>query len=246
MSEHQFHTPGLRALELGIPVGGIDVETIDGDETTVVVSGDPKLVEQTRVELRGDALVIDFHGRRGLLGMTIGRSALRVQARVPHGVAADLSSASADIEVRGRLASLDAKTASGDITVTAEIDGNATVKTVSGDVRLGRVGGDLNVKSISGDVAAGAVAGSVAAKSVSGDVRVESVREGHATFASVSGDIEIGIASGSDVDVDANTVSGDLSSEVPLASEPAKDGGGATVVVRGKTVSGDVRVVRAA
>ena len=254
MSEQHFQTPGLRGLEITIPAGDVDVTTIDGDESHVVVEGDEKLVDQTIVELRGDQLVVDFHGKRNMLGITIaigdfsfGGGRLHVRARVPHGVKARIATASADMTLQGRFAAIETKTASGDLAVSGEVESNAVVKTVSGDVRLGPVGGDVRIQSVSGDVGLRSAGGSLVVKSVSGDLRVESIREGHAELTSISGDIEVCIAAGSSVDVDATSVSGDLSSDVPLASAPGEsDGGGPVVIVRGKTVSGDFKVARAA
>ena len=136
---------------------------------------------------------------------------------------------------------------SGDLRVRGEIAGNATIKTVSGDADLDRVDGDMSAQTVSGDLRIGPVAGSAETKTVSGDIRFQSVTAGDVRFTSVSGDIEIGIAQGSAVDVDAGSTSGDLSSEVPLGSEPSHGEGDAapTVVLRGRTVSGDVKVFRA-
>jgi DUF4097 and DUF4098 domain-containing protein YvlB len=149
------------------------------------------------------------------------------------------------MKVRGRVAELNVQSASGDLAVVGEVERDATVKTVSGDVRLQQVGCDLRVQSVSGDATAARVGGSVEVKTVSGDLRVESVREGHVTVQSVSGDIEVGVEPGSKLDVDANSVSGALDSEIPLAGDPgAAEGDGPSLVVRGKTVSGDFRVFR--
>ncbi|HEY5058441.1 MAG TPA: DUF4097 family beta strand repeat-containing protein [Gaiellaceae bacterium] len=253
MNEQRFHTPLPLELAVNIPAGTIAIETIDGDESFVTIDGNEKLAAQTVVEQRGGRLVVEFQGKRGLFGITIavgdfsiGGGSLRVRARVPHGAAVRVTSASADATLRGKLASLDAKSVSGDVLVIGEISGHAVVKTVSGDLRLDPVGGDVRIQSVSGDAGLRSVGGSLVAKSVSGDLRVESIRAGHAELTSISGDIEIGIAAGSSVDVDASSVSGDLSSEVPLASAPGEDGNGPIVVVRGKTVSGDFKVARTA
>jgi hypothetical protein len=253
MAEHRFHTPGPIEIEIKVPVGDVDVETIDGDESLITVEGTEKMLDQLIVEQQGRRIVVELRGKKPF-GVTImigdltwgsgGR--LRVRARVPHGSQALLATAAADMKLRGRVRSLDSKSASGDLVVTGEIERDATVKTVSGDVRLERVGGELRFTTVSGDVLVRSVAKSVEGKAVSGDVRLESTREGTVTVQSVSGDIEVGVEAGTNLDVDAGSVSGDLSSEVPLGSEPGEtEGSGPTLVLRGKTVSGDFRVFRA-
>lgn len=252
MAEHRFHTPEPVDLVVKVPVGDIAVETVDGDESVVTLEGSDKIIERTTVELQGSKLVVEYNGK-SRHGITIsigdlswGNHKVRVHVTIPHGSAANLANAAADMRLRGQFASLDTKTASGDLVVKGDVAGNADVKTVSGDVNLQSIGGDLDVKSVSGDLRADAVGGSVTVKSVSGDVRVESVSTGMVTVQSVSGDIEVGVAPGTNLDVDAGSVSGDLASEVPLGSDPTTGGAGPTVVVRGRTVSGDFKVFRAA
>jgi len=253
MPEHRFHTPEPIELEVKIPAGDIVIETVDGEESTVVVEGSEKLAENTFVELRGNRLVVEFRGPKSLGfsieigGWRIGNEKLNVHARIPHFSRLIVNTVSGDTNVTGRIASIDAKTMSGDLAVFAEVDGDAAVKTVSGDVRFqASIGRDLQAQTVSGDVYAARVGGSVTTKSVSGDVRIESVREGRATLQSVSGDIFVAVERGTSLDVDANSVSGDLDSEVALGGElEGIEGDGPTLVVRGKTVSGDFRIGRA-
>jgi hypothetical protein len=251
MAEHRFHTPEPVELDVQIPIGDIDVETVDGDESFVTVTGSEKLLDQMRVELEGRRLIVALKGKKPF-GITIsigdfnfGSGGLHVKAKVPHSSAATITTASADTKLRSRYESLTTKSAWGDLTVNGEIAGDATVKTVSGDVRIGRIGGELRATTVSGDLTATAVGGSIEMKSVSGDVRFDSVRGGTVTVQSVSGDIELGVAPGTNLDVDAGSVSGDLTSEVPLGSTLEATGDGPVLVVRGKTVSGDFRVFRA-
>lgn len=252
MTERAFTTPEPVDLDVKIPAGEIKVETVDGDQSSVLLEGPEKLLEQTRVELVGNRIVVELE-QKGPFGLTImigdwsfGRGGLTVRARVPHGSRPDLMTASADMHLRGRYASLRTKSTAGDLVVDGSVERDAEIKTVSGDARLGAIGGSLTVQSVSGDVTAASVGGDVSAKFVSGDLRLDAAHAGHVTVQSVSGDIEIGVAPGTNLDVDAGSVSGDLSSEVPLGNDAGAVGDGPTLVVRGKTVSGDFKVFRAA
>jgi len=232
-------------LAIKVPAADVDVVTVDGDESTVTLEGPPKLVDTMKVELVRDRLIVE--PRRKPFTKVFGRFAgsLHVRVHIPHRSSVEIVTAAGSATLDGTFAGLELSSTSGDVRVTGELDGNASAKTVSGDVRLPDIVGDVTLSTVSGDLAAESVHGSVSVRSVSGDVRVDSLRDGTVTVQNVSGDIELGIAPGTNIDVDARTASGQLSSEVPLSGAPGHERG-PTVVVRGNTVSGDIRVFRAA
>jgi DUF4097 and DUF4098 domain-containing protein YvlB len=85
----------------------------------------------------------------------------------------------------------------------------------------------------------------VSTNTVSGDQQHGAVLRGTVAAHSVSGDVTIAVRRGSKVHLDCNTVSGDTSSELELTNDvPAGDG--PLVEIRAKTVSGDIRITRAA
>lgn len=244
MSELQFTTPDPVRLEIRIASGEIAIETVDGDQSTVAIDGSDKAIEATDVECTGDRLSISEH-RKGVLGSLFQSDSVRLSVWIPHRSSVVVATASADARLDGAFYELDYKSASGDLELTGECSGDARIKTASGDVRLPHVGGRVNAQSVSGDIEADSVGGSLVARSVSGDVLIRSIRDGDVRVNSVSGDVALGIAGGTSVDVDANSTTGDVSSDVPLYSEPG-GGGGPTVVIRGQTVSGDFHLFRAA
>ena len=252
MLERSFHTPLPLELEVGIPSGDIEVETTEGEESNITVDGDDRLLEEVEIRHDGNRLVVAYRGK-GKFGFSLSPlslvfgSELRVRASVPHGAEVKIKTASADTRLDGHFGAVGVNSVSGDLRVRGDIAGNASVKTVSGDADLDHVDGDMSAHTVSGDLRIGPVTGSAETKTVSGDIRFQSVTAGDVRFTSVSGDVEIGIAHGSAVDVDAGSTSGDLSSEVPLGSEPVQGEGepAPTVVLRGRTVSGDVKVFRA-
>ena len=232
-----------------------------------------ELVDDARIELvrRGDVheVVVETKEKRGFsisIGLTdirLDRPQLRLRITCPHGTALDVRTKSADLRARGDYGATEVKTASGDVQVDQAQE--TQVKSASGDIRLGHVHGDLDAQTASGDVHADVVEGDVHAQLVSGDLEVrdarasvtantvsgdqhfEAVQEGRIDLKAISGDVTVGIRSGSRFYVDANTVSGDTSSEFELGDAPAEevDPDAPLVEVFAKTVSGDVRIERA-
>jgi hypothetical protein len=246
----------------------VELEAISSDNDT------RDLVDNARIELirrgEGQEVAVEVKGRRGIsisigsADLRLGGPHLRLRITCPHGAALDVRTKSADLRARGEYGEVEVKTASGDVQV--EEAQETRIKSASGDVRLDHVKSDLEVQTASGDLHAGVVDGdiqaqlvsgdlhvrdagaSVSASTVSGDQRFEAVQQGRIDVKAISGDVSVGIRSGSRFYVDANTVSGDTSSEFELGDAPTEeaDPDAPLVEVFAKTVSGDVRIERAA
>ena len=233
------------------------------------------LVENSRIELipRGDGheVVVEAKSRHGIFislsrgpGIRFGGPDVRLRVTCPHGADLDIRTRSADLRARGEYGIVEVKTASGDLEVEKAKD-TTRIKTASGDVHVGEAGSSLEVQSVSGDLHAGSVRGDIRAQLVSGDVHVrdagasistntvsgdqrfEAVQRGRIELKAISGDVLVGVRSGSRVYVDANTVSGSTSSELELSDSPAPTPPDDAPLVElfVKTVSGDVRIERA-
>jgi DUF4097 and DUF4098 domain-containing protein YvlB len=112
-------------------------------------------------------------------------------------------------------------------------------------VQLERVD-SAEVNSASGDVQIDAAGGPVEVNTASGDVQLGSVAQGEVEVNSASGDIEVGIAKGSRLFVDAQSLSGETSSELELESgSPVETDEGPLVELRAVSMSGDIAVRRA-
>ena len=257
-----FETSGPVRLDIRVEAGSIEVTAGATDTTEVEVDPLNKVAEELladfRVELRGGELLVEAPRKTGL---RLRSPEFAVRVACPEGSSLVARTASADVSSRGRLGGLEVKTASGDVEAE-DVDGEArvnsasgdveivqargqvVVETASGDLSIRRAHGRLTARLVSGDVTVGETSDAVQINSVSGDIRLERVAGGSVEFNSVSGDAEIAIARGAAVYMDVRSLSGDMVSELEGAGEPAE--GEAVIEVRGKTVSGDVRLATAA
>src|SRR5918994_3206973 len=226
MRTESFATPGDVELTIEIPKGDVELEAVETKETTVELEARGRDADEfereVRIEARprgaGHEVVIDASARRGLLGFREGEYRVRINA--PRGTDVRAKLASADIGGRGQFGEVEVDSASGDV-VFDEIAGQAGINTASGDVELRRVG-SAKVNSASGDVRI-EDSGPVDANTASGDIRLRSVASGEVRLHSASGDLDVGIAKGSRLWVDAQSLSGDTISELELEGTPSGD-----------------------
>ena len=251
MRHESFSTPGPVTLDIRIPAGDVEIETDDAAETAVELEArgrDAEALEsdaEVSMRPRGDGYEVRIEagrGRGGLFGLRGGEYRVRVTA--PHGAIVRANLASADISGRGRYSELEVKVASGDVEFE-DVSGEAGVNAASGDIRLDHVG-KAKINSASGDVRIDESAEGADVNTASGDVAIDSVLAGDVRINSASGDIEVGIAKGSRLLVDAQTLSGDTSSELDLESgSTIETDEGPLVELKARSMSGDIRVKRA-
>jgi DUF4097 and DUF4098 domain-containing protein YvlB len=177
---------------------------------------------------------------------------------------AHAATASGDVEVGQVSGFMAIATASGDISVQS-VGGHAIIRAASADVRCGTMNGGGDVKTASGDVRIESVTDPVTVStgsgdielgesdscklhSASGDLRVGGIRQGVADLTTASGDIEIAVVSGAMVAVDAESVTGDLSSEIELSGDEPDEGtapdSDRAIELILRTVNGDIHIRR--
>ena len=260
--DQSFTTPGRLRLEMRIPAGSIRLKAEETETTRLAIGGerDPDDVRVVFDDARRDEqrLTIEHKEQGKRFGWR--GNELHVDVTVPLGALVSCDTGSADLTIAGRIGSLHFRSGSGDVRFD-DVDGEVDVKVASGDVSGGNVGGRLSFisasgdarvrdvggvvsgKSASGEVTLGAASGSVQLATVSGDVEIGSVAAGSTTVRTVSGDVEVGVARGTRVYLDLGSTSGDTVSELDMSGAV---GGGADLELQIGTISGDIRVVRAA
>ena len=266
-----FSTPEPVRLKVRNPAGDVRVEAIDVDETRVELvalnnaEATKQAIERAAVGMRGDEIHVEFEGRGWSISIGnwgIGSPKIGVRVSCPTGSSIDCDTASADVRLSGTIgearvrsasgdisaehveARLELKTASGDVRLD-RVDGPCAISTVSGDVDAKTLGQDVAVNSVSGDVQLGEVAGDLVISSVSGDQRVRAAGPGEVALKAVSGDVHVAIRRGLQIKLDVNSVSGSIGSELEVSDSPVGSDAPLTDL-RVRTVSGDVKITRAA
>ncbi|WP_221322172.1 DUF4097 family beta strand repeat-containing protein [Actinoplanes sp. L3-i22] len=214
--------------------------------------------ENTRVVLDGDTLVVAvptperWRMRRS--------PALRITVQVPEGSSLTGESAAAEVRAAGRYRDVHLKLASaaghiadvrGDLHLGAasgdlsadRVGGSASVKSASGKISLGDVAGDVTAATASGDIRIASGGGSLDAGTASGSVTVGSLSQGKARVRTASGNVTLGVAPGTGLWLDLNTVGGQSVTDLTSHGDTAP--AATTLEIRVRTASGDIRIHRA-
>lgn len=261
MTSWEFAAAEPIEAKIGLPAGSVSLAATQSGAVTVTLDGSghnaESLIADTEVSFENGTLTVEVPKRSLLRGNT----SLDLIVELPAGSSVSFRTASADVVCEGELGSLTGRTASGDV-VVERLTGTADIGTASGDIRLtetagpvkcqtasgdtvvGRAGGPVTANTASGDITVEEAVESAILKTASGDLRISGMASGRADATSVSGDISVAVPSGIGVYLDLSTISGHVSS----ALDASQDGGdtGAALTLNCRSVSGDIRITRAA
>ena len=218
--------------------GGAAEDALEGVEVVATQSGDTLTIEVRRpaslgrivgqapyaelrlslpagvaVEARTASGELLAEGLRG--DLSLGTVSGQIETDGTAGALA-ISTTSGDADVSDHRGTLSASSVSGQIQAGGDI-ADPQVETVSGDVRLDGVRGAVTVSSISGDIAIEAAReAALRLESTSGDISVEGALAAESTISNISGDVSLALPADAGLRLDASSVSGELSADLPL------------------------------
>ena len=227
--------------------GEIIIRGVEGDRVRVEAD-DAKTFRERYYDRGRQGLAGDPPGREARLRDLRPRRERRPEIEVPHGANVSIETQSGDIEARDLDGSKSFRTASGEI-VLQRLSGAVEVETVSGDLEIeGPAPLDLKGRTVSGDVELRVpMLRRMDLGTTSGDMQIDAELRGDGPFAirTISGDVQIVGRTG--IRIEAETITGDLSSDLPSKRESQL---GRRVIVVGRpgptlsfrSVSGDLHV----
>jgi DUF4097 and DUF4098 domain-containing protein YvlB len=254
--------PCLEPVDVDINVGAGRIVVFAEERTSAQVyvdaadamPGSRSTAENTEVSFNGNTLRVHVPSAKGFRRT----GQVRIEIRVPLDSRLRVECASADLETTGRLADVANQSGSGDTHVSL-VTATCGIQTGSGDVQADEVGtlnvktgsGDVSVRTVSagtirtasGDVNVRTAIGVIDISTASGDVDLRSASGNEVRISTASGDVEVGVPVGTRVWMDLSTVSGDTTSDLAMTDAPDQ---GAQLDVHVRTVSGDIRLRRAA
>jgi DUF4097 and DUF4098 domain-containing protein YvlB len=260
---HRFPVAGSTpALHIRNPSGTVVVEAREGAQEVVV---DVEALDAGAEALLDRVEISAVHGQVRVTASErklFRSSSFAVRVQTPAGADTRVETASASVDLQGRLGDVRVSSASGDVDV--EECAALTVRTASGDTRVGAVqgharvgsasgsitvrsaGDGLDARTASGSVSVGEATGSVTAGTASGSVSVGAIGSGEVRARTASGNVEVGVVPGLRVWMDLASMSGRMESQL-TESGPEDDGADAAQVSLSlRTMSGNLLIRRAA
>jgi hypothetical protein len=231
--------------------GEIRIRGVEGDRIRVRSLHDDRGLDSIfNITTGSDYVELRQIEKFGLGILSFGRGdAPEIAVEVPHGATVSVETASAEVAVSDLSGSKRFRTASGDLTFE-RLAGPLDVESVSGDVQVdGQAPLELSAKSISGDLHVRVPRlRRLEMTTTSGDIWLDAQLDGNGPFSlrSISGDVTLVGRSG--FRIEAQSVTGDLNSDLPSKRE---SGPGRKVLTVGRpgptlsfhSVSGDFHVV---
>ena len=161
--EERFEVGELARVEIDVPTGSVQARSGAAGRVEVVV--DAGSAEQFEISRLGDAVTV-----RAPSGWFARGGRANVSLVVPVRTDVAINVATAEVNLRGELGAVRARSASADIAVDEAT--RVEAHSASGDVRV-QAAGEVQVSSASGDIRIGSVAGALSASSASGDIGAE-------------------------------------------------------------------------
>jgi len=254
-SSRTFKATDTTSLSLANVAGTISISAAPGSEIRLEIVKHVKAPDEAEGKRRLEASRVDIEERADRIDVRAGfgpghnRGWVDYIVSAPPQVTIDVKSVSGDVTVDGIKGEVRAETVSGNVKASG-LARESSVKAVSGDVSVtaSAVDGELAAQSVSGDVfLKGVKARELNAGTVSGDVKIATGACERALVRSVSGNLEMGSAlmkggryelrshSGAvtlyvdgkvGFEVNADSFSGDIKTELPLDVKSKKESSG--------------------